>query len=125
MRRFTTITLASLAFTLASAASVLAQEKAKADADTVFLTKVVPGIAASVKVIEYAAKHASDEKVRDFAERVAKQHKDSVKTASEHAKRLEITVVTNPRIARKRSTNCPSSMARPRCRLSKVVEPHS
>jgi putative membrane protein len=80
----------------AAAGAVPAKEKQKADADTEFLTKVVPGIAASVKIIEYAAKNASDEKVRDFAERVAKQHKESVQLASGHAKRLNVTVVTDP-----------------------------
>jgi putative membrane protein len=96
MRTFLTILLSSLALTLASAAPVRADEKQKPNADTDFLTKVIPGTAASVKIIEYAAKNASDEKVRDFAERVAKQHKEFVKTASEHAKRLQIAVVTDP-----------------------------
>jgi putative membrane protein len=89
---FITVLLSSLA----TAGFVRAEDKPKVDADTVFLTKVVPGTAASVKIIEYAAKNAADEKVRDFAERVAKQHQDFVKTASEHAKRLKIAVVTDP-----------------------------
>jgi len=93
MRMFITVALSSLA--LASTASVRAQEKQKAEADTDFLTKVVPAIAASVKIIEYSAKNASDEKVKDFAERVAKQHKESFKIASEHAKRLKIEVVAD------------------------------
>ena len=58
--------------------------------------KVIPGTAASVKIIEYAAKNAADEKVRGFAERVAKQHKEFVNVASGHAKRLNIAVVTDP-----------------------------
>jgi len=94
MKTLITVLLSSLV--LASAASVRAQEKKKDDADTEFLSKVLLGTAASVKIIEYAAKNASDEKVRDFAERVAKQHKEFVKTASEHAKRLKIVVVTDP-----------------------------
>src|SRR5262245_42607273 len=96
MRMFITVALSSLALALASAASGRAQEKEKAHADTEFLTKVLPGTAASVQIIEYAAKNTSDEKVRDFALRVAKQHKEFVKTASENAKRLKIAVVTDP-----------------------------
>lgn len=56
----------------------------------------MPGIAASVKIIDYAAKNASDDKVRDFAGRVAKQHRESVNTATGHARRLNIAVVTDP-----------------------------
>jgi len=96
MRMFIAVVLSSLALSLASAASVRADEKQKANSDTEFLTKVIPGTAASVKIIEFAAKNASDEKVRDFAERVAKQHKEFVKTASENAKRLKIAVVSDP-----------------------------
>jgi putative membrane protein len=96
MKTFITILLSSVALTLASEAPVRADEKQKGNADAEFLTKVVPGIAASVNIIEYSAKNASDEKVKDFAERVAKQHRESVKTASAHARRLNIAVVTNP-----------------------------
>jgi predicted outer membrane protein len=96
MRTFIAVLLSPLAFVPASAGSVRGQDKEKPNADTVFLTKVIPGTAASVKIIEYAAMHAADDRVRDFAERVAKQHKGFVKTASEHAKRLKIAVVTDP-----------------------------
>ena len=94
MRMFMTVALLSLALTTAT--SVRAQEKQKANADRDFLTKAIPGIGASVKIIDYAAKNASDEKVKDFAERLSKQHKESVKTAGEHAKRLKIAVVADP-----------------------------
>jgi putative membrane protein len=93
--RIITVALSALALVLSSATSVRAQDKEKADADAEFLTKVVPSIAASVKIIEYEVKKTSDEKVRDFAERVWKQHEGSVKTASEHAKRLNIAVDTD------------------------------
>ena len=96
MKTSITVVLSALAIALASAASVRAQAGEKANADRDFLTKVIPATAASVKIIEYAGKNASDEKVRDFAERVAKQHKEFVKTASEIAKRLKIAVVTDP-----------------------------
>jgi len=94
MKTFISVALSALALALSSATSVRAQEKEKekANADAEFLTKVVPGIAASVKIIEYEVKNTSDEKVKDFAERVLKQHKESVKTASGHAKRLNIAV---------------------------------
>jgi putative membrane protein len=94
MKTFITVALSTL--TILSATSVRAQEKDKANTDEAFLAKVIPGIGASVKIIDHAAKNASDEKVRDFAERVAKQHKDSLKTASKHAKRLKIAVASDP-----------------------------
>ena len=93
--RIIAIALLAITLVLSSSTSVRAQEKEKANADAEFLTKVVPSIAASVKLIEYAQKNASDEKVREFAGRVLKQHKESVKTASEHAKRLKIVVDPN------------------------------
>ena len=96
MKTFITVLLSSLAFALASAGSVRGEDKEKANADKEFLTKELPGTAASVKIIEYAAKNASDGKVRHFAKHVAKQHQEFVKTASEHAKRLKIAVVTDP-----------------------------
>jgi putative membrane protein len=95
MKTIITALLSSLVLSLASADSVRADEKPKANADSEFLTKVVPGIANSVKIIDYVKKNASDEKVRDFAERVWKQHTGSVKTASEYAKRLKIAVVAD------------------------------
>ena len=92
--RIIIVALSALALALSSATSVRAQEK-KAGADAEFLTKVVPSIAASVKIIDYTVKNGSDEKVREFAERVLKQHKESVKTASKYAKRLNIAVDTD------------------------------
>ena len=92
--RIITVALSALAFALSSATSVRAQAK-KADADADFLTNVVPSIAASVKIIDYEVKHTSDAKVKDFAERVLKQHKESVQIASGHAKRLNIAVDAN------------------------------
>lgn len=89
--RIITVALSALALALPSATSVRAQEK-KADADAEFLTNVVPSIAASVKIIDYEVKNGSDAKVREFADRVLKQHKESVATASAHAKRLNIAV---------------------------------
>ena len=96
MRTCIAVLVSSLALSLASAASVRAEEKETPNADKEFLTKELPGTAASVKIIEYAAKNASDGEVRHFAKHVAKQHQEFVKTASEHAKRLKIAVVTDP-----------------------------
>ena len=87
--RIIIVALSALALALSSAKSVRAQEK-KADAQ--FLTSVVPGIAASIRIIEYEVKNTSDEKIKEFANRVLKQHKESVKIASDHARRLNIAV---------------------------------
>lgn len=86
-----TFALAAL-IALPWATSVRAQEKQKASADAEFLTQVVPSIAASVKIIDYEVKNTSDAKVREFAQKVLDQHKGSVKTASAHAKRLNVAV---------------------------------
>ena len=94
MKTFIIVALSAL-LALSSTTSVRAEEKEKANADAEFLTKVVPGIAASVKIIEYEVTNTSDEKVKEFAERVLKQHKESVKTASEHAQRLKVAVDTD------------------------------
>jgi putative membrane protein len=96
MRTCIAVLLSSLALSLASVGSVLGEDKEKANADKEFLTTELPGTAASVKIMEYAAKNASHGKVRHFAKHVAKQHQEFVKTASEHAKRLKIEVVTDP-----------------------------
>jgi putative membrane protein len=96
MRTFITVLLSSLAFALAPAASVRAEEKETPNADKEFLAKELPGTAASVKIIEYAAKNASVSEVKHFAKHVAKQHQEFVNTVSEHAKRLKIAVVTDP-----------------------------
>ena len=73
---------------------IRAEEKAS-DADAEFLTKVVPSIAASVKIIEYEVSNTADAKVKEFAQRVLDQHKGSVKTATGHARRLNVAVDTD------------------------------
>jgi len=90
--RIITVALSALALALSPATSVRAEEGKKADADAVFLTQVVPSIAASVKIIDYEVMNTSNEKVKEFAERVLKQHTESVKTAGAHAKRLNVAV---------------------------------
>jgi putative membrane protein len=95
MKTCVIVALSALVLALPSAASLRADEK-KPDADAEFLTKVVPGIEASVKIVEYAVKNASDEKVREFAGHVAKQHKQSAKTARGYAELLKIEVVADP-----------------------------
>jgi putative membrane protein len=90
------ITVALFALALVLSPSVRAQEKGMANnADAEFLTSIVPAIAVSIKIIDYAQKNASDEKVRDFAGRVLKQHTGSVQIASGHAERLNVPVNTN------------------------------
>src|SRR5262245_29121080 len=89
--RILSVALSALLFVLLAATCVRAQ----GNADAEFLSKVVPSIAASVKIIDYAMTNASNEKVKEFAGRVLKQHKESVGIASEHAKRLNVAVVTD------------------------------
>ena len=56
---------------------------------------MVRSIAASIKIIEYEVNNTSDTSVKEFAQRVLDQHKGSVKTASGHAQRLNVTVDTD------------------------------
>lgn len=86
--------LSVLALVLSPATPIRAQGM-NAGADAEFLTKVVPSIAASVKIIDYEVKNTSDATVKEFAQRVLKQHTESVKTATEHARRLKIAVDTS------------------------------
>jgi putative membrane protein len=79
---------------LSCVASVRAEQKAS-DADAEFLSKVVPSIAGSIKIIEYEVNNTSDAQVKEFAQRVLDQHKGSVKTASGHAQRLNVAVNTD------------------------------
>jgi putative membrane protein len=88
------VTVSALICALLFPLSIHAQEKKNADAE--FLTKIVPSIAASIKIIDYEVTNGSDEKVKEFAGRVLKQHKESVGIASGHAKRLNIAVVADP-----------------------------
>ncbi len=88
MKTFITVAMSALTLAL----TVQSQEKAKPNADAEFLTKVVPSIAGSVRIIDYEVKNTSDEKVKAFAGRVLKQHKESVTIATGHAKRLSIAV---------------------------------
>jgi putative membrane protein len=90
--RIILVALSALALALSPATSVRAKEGEKAGADAVFLTAVVPSIAASVKIIDYEVMNTSNEKVKEFAGRVLKQHKESVQTAGGHAKRLNVAV---------------------------------
>ncbi|HKQ98463.1 MAG TPA: DUF4142 domain-containing protein [Candidatus Polarisedimenticolia bacterium] len=85
----------SLLALLLSPATMVRAQGANATADAEFLTKVVPSIAASVKIIDYEVKNTTDPTVREFAQRVLKQHTESVKTATEHARRLKVAVDTS------------------------------
>ncbi len=87
----TSIAITTLALLLAPLGLLQAQQAHQADAE--FLSKVIPSIASSVTIIDYAQKHAADDRVREFAGRVLKQHKESVEIARGHAKRLHVDVV--------------------------------
>lgn len=89
----TLITSVALAVLLSQSALGAEEKKASADQDTDFLVKAFTGGVAEVRLSEYVAKHAADEKVRDFADRLAKDHKALNTTLGENARRLKVAVV--------------------------------
>ena len=125
--RIIAIALLVIALVLSSSTAVRAQEMEKANADAEFLTKVVPSIAASVKIIEYAQKNASVEKVREFARRVLKQHKG----VCQNRERARQAAQDRGRYQRGQGQQGDDRQAvqaqgvRARCLVSRVVEQHS
>jgi putative membrane protein len=74
------------------AAPVLADDKPATDND--FLVKSVSCSVNEVKLSELAAKQASNDKVKEFAARIAKDHKALTEGLLEQAKGLKVGVVT-------------------------------
>jgi len=90
--RYASYVLSSLLLAAGSGAFVQADNKAASDTD--FLSKAMVCGTEEVNTAEYAAKHASDEKVKDFAQRLAKDHRDLNNSMAQNAKRLKRAVVT-------------------------------
>jgi len=87
------ITSVALSLAVLVTQTTLRAEEKKPEVDTNFVVKAFSGGVAEVKLSEYAAKHAADDKVRDFADKLAKEHKALNTTLGENAKRLKIAVV--------------------------------
>jgi len=92
MRALMTSVALSLAV-LVTQSPLRAEEKNKPEVDLNFLDKAFSCSVAEVKLSEYAAKHANDEKVRDFADQLVKDHKALNTRLAENAKRLKRAVV--------------------------------
>jgi len=89
----TIITSVAIALFLVSQSSLRAEKDVKAANDTDFLIKATRGGVAEVRVSEYAAKHASNEKVREYAERLVKEHQALNNVIAKNATRLKVAVV--------------------------------
>ncbi len=74
------------------AAPVLADDKPTSDND--FLIKAVSCSVGEAKLSDLAAKQASNEKVREFAARIVKDHKSLTEGLLEQAKGLKLGIVT-------------------------------
>lgn len=74
-------------------AFVRAEDKDKATSDADFVIKALTASTGEIKVGEYAAKHANDAKVREYAERLVKDHTALNNTIAENAKRMKVAVV--------------------------------
>jgi len=84
----------SLALSLVVALPLRAEEKPNvAKDDTDFLVKAVTCGTCEVRLSEYAARSAADARVKEFANKLVKDHQALNNTLSESAKRLKVAVV--------------------------------
>ena len=84
---FVTVVLALIA----APAIPAADDKPIKDED--FLIKATTQSGGQMKLADYAAKNASDAKVREFAAGLSKDHDAMIKGLTDHAKRLKVAVV--------------------------------
>jgi len=93
MKAFFASALTVLIVAISTQAPARAEEKTRASSDTDFLVKAITCGTGEVKISEFAARHATDDKVKDFAERLMKEHQALGKTITENARRLKVAVV--------------------------------
>jgi putative membrane protein len=82
-----------LLFVLCWAQPASRAEEAKALTDTDFLQKSVVAGNAEVQFGKLAARNATSDRVREFAERMVKDHTNANKQLAEHARSLKVGVV--------------------------------
>ncbi len=91
MKTFIKSALVPVAFLLVVRIGGHAEEKATSDGD--FLIKSMTAGVMEIKLSEYAAKNANDEKVKDYAQQLVKDHHTLNLTIAENTKRLKIAVL--------------------------------
>jgi putative membrane protein len=91
--KYVTWVLSAMVVGLAIGASVHADDKIKATSDTDFLIKATSCGNEEVNISGYAAKHASDDKVKEFAQQLVNDHKELNSSIATNAKRLKVAVV--------------------------------
>lgn len=70
-----------------------ADDNTRATSDADFLVKSTVCNHCEVKLSEHAAKNATDPKVKEFAQKIAKEHADAADNLSKEAKRMKVAVV--------------------------------
>jgi putative membrane protein len=92
MKTFVTTVVSSLVVALVMQGFVRAESKEKLS-DSDFLVKAMVAGVGEVKISEYAAKNASDDKVKDYANHLVADHKALNNKLAEAAKRLKLALV--------------------------------
>src|SRR5215207_5013429 len=87
------LSITALALALFVSQASAADDKTRATSDADFLVKATVCNVCEMKLSEHAAKNASDQKVKDFAAKLAKEHADAGDKLSAEAKRMKVAVV--------------------------------
>jgi putative membrane protein len=82
--------LCALLAALLTQVSVSAQQQ---NQDQEFLIKAMRSGVAEVRLSEYAARHCSEERVRNYAEQLVRDHKDMNNLLAERSRQLNVAVV--------------------------------
>lgn len=91
MKRY--VMVPALALVLLSWQALNAEKKDQPTSDADFLTRAVVAGVCEVKLSEYAATHASEQKVKDLAKQLCGDHEKANAKLTEYARALKLAVV--------------------------------
>jgi putative membrane protein len=89
----TFVTALALSLLVGSALPLLADEKPNVATDNEFLINAMTCGTGEIRICEYAARSAHDPAVKEWAEKLVKEHKALNNTMAENARRLKVAVV--------------------------------